>query len=59
MEAALCVEREVSQRVTAVHEHVLREVKFATLCDCGDEILISFFASGKTMSGLLQAELFV
>lgn len=55
----MCVEREVSQRVTAVHEHVLREVKFATLCDCGDEILISFFAGGKTMSGLLKAELFV
>lgn len=32
VEAALRVKREVSQRVAAVHKHVLRELKFSTLC---------------------------
>ena len=56
VEAALRVEREVSKRVTAVHVHVLRKVKLATLSDCKDKILISFFAHWKQMSGLLKAE---
>lgn len=54
MEAALRVEGEISQRVTAVCEHISREFKFSTLFDCGDKILIFFFAGWKTMSGLLK-----
>lgn len=34
VEAALRVKREVSQRVAAVHKHVLRELKFSTLGHC-------------------------
>lgn len=37
VEAALGFESEAPQRVLAVHEHVWRGVRFATLSDCRDK----------------------